>query len=452
MTNSQSASEVLAGWALELHSEDVPASVRSEAVRHILDAVGCGLAARRLGEAAAAVNVAKGLGTGDEATILDGTRTGAASAALANGALMHALDFDDTHTVSLIHATVAVLPAALAVAEEVGCSGFELVTAFVAGVEVVTRLGRVAPHRFHARGFHPTSVCGTFASALVASRLYRLDVDQTVNAIGIAGSLTAGSMEFLADGSSTKHLHPGWAGHAGVIAARLAANGATGPRTILEGDSGLYRAYIGSGLDIGALTWDLGSTWETKAVTIKPYPACQLSHAALDALGALGATAEVAAAVHFTLPEDAASIVCRPEEIKHSPRSAYDAKFSLQWCAAALLVDGSLTVDTFRPESINRPRVLALAHQISFETFDPGRPAAAAGASVELRTADGRALTAEVSESRGGATHPLDDAEVRRKFLSNAGAGHEEIAEDLLGLESLGSVARLTAHLARGAG
>src|SRR5215469_5224907 len=446
------ASRQLAGWTLGLEPGDVPAAVRAAAGRHVLDALGCALGARRSGEAEPALRVAERLAGPPEATIIGGPRTGAAAAALANGALVHALDFDDTHAGSLVHATAAVLPAALAAAEEAGASGADLLLAVVAGIEVVTRLGAAAPHAFHARGFHATSICGTFASALVCARLSGLAEDAAVDALGIAGSFAAGSLEFLADGSSTKQLHPGWAAHSGLVAARLAAAGASGPETILEGESGLYRSYLGRSLDPAQLTEGLGRRWETARLTIKPYPACQLSHASLDALRAVRVAAGDVAGIRFRLPEEAAGIVCRPEPAKVRPRSPYEAKFSLPWCAAALLLDGALGTGSFAPDRIERPEVLALAARVSHEAYDPGVPAAGAGGWVEVTLRDGTRLTGEVPTSRGGPENPFSEAEVLEKFRLNAGPGHEQVVDAVLRLESLASVAELGSLLGEPAG
>lgn len=447
-----SASRELVRWALGLRLADVPVEVRRTAARHVLDCLGCGLAARRLGEALPAVRVAEGLGGPPEATLLGGGRLGAPSAALANGALMHALDFDDTHADSLVHMTVSVLPAALAAAEERAAGGAELLTALVAGFEVVTRLGAAVRHGFHARGFHATSVCGSFASALAAARLYGLDEDAAVAALGVAGSFAAGSLEFLADGSSTKQLHPGWAAHAGLVAARLAAAGASGPETILEGEAGLYRAYAGQTVKPELLVRDLGQVWETARTTIKPYPACQLSHASLDALRSAGVRAADVAGLRFRLPEEAAAIVARPEAAKLRPRTPYEAKFSLQWCAAALLLDGELGVQSFAPERIGRPDVLELAGRVGFESYESDQPAAAAAGEVEVRLRDGSASSHRVAGSRGGPERPLPDDQLLAKFRLNAGPGSQGLAEAVLGLESLPSVAELGAALGEPAG
>ncbi len=402
-----------------------------------------------MGEAEPALAIAVGLGGPCEATVIGGDRTGAPSAALANGSLIHALDFDDTHADSLVHATVAVLPAALAAAEERETSGQQLLIAVIAGIEAVTRLGAAVPHGFHARGFHATSVCGTFASALAVSRLYGLNESAAVNALGIAGSFAAGSLEFLADGSSTKQLHPGWSAHSGLIASRLAAAGATGPATIFEGESGLYRAYVGRSVDAARLVTALGERWETERLTIKPYPACQLSHASLDALREAGVRAADVASIHFRLPDDAAAIVCSPESAKLHPRTPYEAKFSLQWCTAALLLDGTLGLESFAPGRIQEESILELAARVTFETYEPGVPAAAAGGRVEVSFRDGTTRTGAVSGSRGGPDHPLSDEQLLEKFQLNAGSGYERLAEAVLALDSLTSVTELTAQLGR---
>jgi 2-methylcitrate dehydratase PrpD len=443
-----SAARELASWGLGLQLADVPAAVRRTACRHVLDALGCGLGASRFGQAGPARYVAMQLGGPPEATVIGGGRAAAPNAALANGTLIHALDFDDTHAESLVHVTVAVLPAALAVAEECGATGADLLTAVIAGIEAVTRLGSVVRHGFHARGFHATSVCGTFASALAAARLYGLDEDAAVCALGIAGSFAAGSLEFLADGSTTKQLHPGWAAHSGVLAARLARAGQSGPETIFEGASGLFRSYLGQAVEAGRLTRGLGDRWETARITIKPYPACQLSHASLDALQTIGVQASEVSSIRFRLPEDAAEIVCRPEAAKRSPRTPYDAKFSLPWCAAALLVDGGLGTESFEPGRIQRPEVLELAARVGYETYDPGVAAADAPGRAEATLRDGATRVGEVGSSRGGPDDPLSEEQLLEKFRLNAGPGHEALAQKTLGLESLPSVADLAALIA----
>ncbi|KQW53680.1 2-methylcitrate dehydratase [Nocardioides sp. Root1257] len=410
----------LAAWALGLRSDELPAEVGVAARRHLLDGIGTAVAAARRGAAESALSVAAGLGGPPEATLLGrGVKVSAPAAALATGTLVHALDFDDTHAGGLVHATAVVLPAVLAVGEEVGATSDEALLAAVVGFETVCRIAGAAPHAFHQRGLHATLACGVFASALVTARLMRLDLATTVNALGIAGSSAGGLLEFLATGSSTKQLHPGLASQAGIIAARLAAAGADGPDSVLEGERGLYAALADGHADPALVTADLGIVWETTRITLKPYPACQLMHAALDAgrqvLPVSSAEIEeIAVEVH----PDSAAIVCTPDKV--DPRTAYDAKFSLPWSLAALLTDGAVTTDTYEPDSLGRSDVRALAARVRVTEVPDARVAADAPSRVTITLTDGRTLAGHVDRSAGAA---LD-----AKLAANVGSAQDAAA------------------------
>ena len=420
------ASRTLVDWAWTLDARDAPASARRAATRHLLDGLGTLVAAARLGAAPAALRVACELGGPPETTVPGlPERIGAPAGALALGTLLHALDYDDTHASGLVHATAGVLPALLAVGEQTGADGPALLAAALAGYEVVTRLGAATPHGFHARGFHATAVCGVFSSALVAARLAGLDRRQAVAALGIAGSQAAGSLEFLHSGGSTKQLHPGLAAQAGVFAARLAAAGADGPEAILEGDAGLYRLYADRDVAADAVTAGLGKRWEVERITVKPYPACQLSHASLDALAslALPSPSEIDELI-VTLPRESMPIVAEPEAAKVAPRTPYEAKFSVQWCAAVLVLDGRLDVASFAvaaPDRLDRDDARDLAERVRVVASDPGVAAADAPGHVEVRLRDGTTLVGAVDRSRGGPGAPLSDDELLVKFHANCG-------------------------------
>jgi 2-methylcitrate dehydratase PrpD len=418
----------LADWALGLTLERVPASARDAALRHLLDGVGNAIGSARTGAVEPAVAVAVGLGGPAEATILgSGSTVSAPAAALANGALVHGLDFDDTHAGGLVHATAVVLPAAFAVGEQVGASGQQVLTAAIAGYEAVCRIAMASPHGFHARGLHATHVAGTLAAALISARLMQLDTEQTTNALGIAGSASGGLLEFLNTGASTKQLHPGTASLNGVLAARLAAAGATGPDSVLEGQYGVYAALSARPADVASVTDGLGQRWEVEQITVKPYPACQLMHVTLDAVSAAvaaeGVTAADVAAITADVHPDSASIVCEPADVKLQPRSAYDAKFSLPWSVAALLIDGQVGVETYEPASIARPEVAELAKRVHSRITKADGVAADAAGNVVIELADGRKLTGAVSRSAGGPQTPLSDDALAAKFLANCGGG-----------------------------
>ena len=453
-----SLARALAGFGADLAFERIPPEVVASVRLRALDVLGIALAAST-GETAPALRGAlEGWAAGqDGPCTVVGTKLTAPAplAALANGALAHGLDFDDTHAASITHASAVVLPTVLALGEASGVDGRRVVTAAVAGLEAITRLGMAAPGAFHARGWHATAVCGAFAAALAAGRLEGLDAARLVAALGIAGSLASGLLEFLEDGSWVKRLHPGWAAHSGIVAAGLARGGFTGPATILDGRFGFYRTFLGVEPD-RAPFGTLGGEWETLRIGFKPYPCCHYNHAYLDCVLALrrahGLTPDAIAAVECRVPAGEVPIVCEPREAKLRPRTPYDAQFSLPYSVAAALVDGRVGLDTYAPERIADARVLALAARVAHaldpdSTFPDGFPGW-----VRVRLRDGRVLEAREPDGRGGPRRPLEPQAVVEKFRDNAAralpraavARVEDAALALDALADVGLLMRLT--------
>jgi 2-methylcitrate dehydratase PrpD len=445
--------ERLAAFTTHLACEAIPPDVVEAAKLHLLDALGCGLAAHALDVATAARAVAAEMGGTPEATVIGlGPSLPAAQAALANAMLCHGLDFDDTHADAVCHVTVVVGPAALAVAEARRCRGRDVLAALVGGSEVVARLGMAAAGAFHRRGFHPTSVCGVFGATAAAARLDGLDAGTATRALGIAGSLAAGLLAFLEDGAPAKPIHPGWAAHGAVMAARLAARGAAGPAAVLEGRYGLYDAFVGEARPaLERELADLGARWETRRIAVKPYPACHYAHGTLGAAeqatgGAALAPDEIAEVV-VTVPEAAVPIVLEPAAAKRAPRTDYEGKFSLPYSTAALLVRGAVGLETYTEKAIGDPVVLEVAGRVRYET----RPYPTAGRAfpggIRIRLRDGRTLEADCPYQKGAPENPLAPAEVRAKFRRNAGlalspeatAALETAVLGLDGVEDLGT-------------
>ncbi len=424
---AEPAARTLAEFSTGLTYDAIPEAVREKAVLHVLDAFGAGIAGLAMGEVPAARAVAEQMGGTPEATALGiGGRLPAGLAAFANAAAIHALDFDDTHDAALVHSSAVIGPVALACGEAWGADGREVVAAMVAGFELSSRIGLAGAGNLHVRGFHPTSVCGIFAGASIASRLRGLDIDVTTQALGISGSFGSGVLEFLADGSQTKPYHPAWASLGGVTAAGLAANGGEGPATILEGRFGFLPTHLNEGqYDVGALTAGLGSTWETMAVAIKPYPACHCTHTILDALRVIidrdGIAAGDVASITCRVPSEVAvRLVLEPTERKKAPANPYEAKFSLPFTIGAMLVHDHVGVDSFTEAAIVDPAVLAVAERVDYvvEPFPNGN-ADLAGA-ITVRTNDGRELVEEVLVPRGGSDNPMNGDQIKDKFRLNA--------------------------------
>jgi 2-methylcitrate dehydratase PrpD len=420
------AAERLAAFVTRLAFADIPDDVATAAKLQLLDTLGCGLAAHALGVATEGRSVMAEVGGVAQASVIGlARRLPAAHAAFANAMLCHGLDFDSTHADSVCHVGTVIGPAAVAVAEARGAGGRALITAMVAGNEVVTRLGMAASGAFHARGFHPTSVCGIFGGVVATAYLEGLDAGTTTSALGIAGSMASGILAYLDDGSPTKPIHPAWAADGAITATRLAAHGGRGPRSVLEGRFGLLDAFLGQrGAELDRQLADLGERWETRRVAYKAYPACHFMHgvltAASEAAGGHTFTADELAEVTVMVPPAAVPIVLEPAAAKQEPRTDYEGKFSLQYSTAALLVRGAVDVLTYSPKVMLDPVVLDVARRVRYETRDyPTYPGAFPGG-VRIRLRDDRVLAADCAYQKGSPDNPLSPAEVREKFRRNA--------------------------------
>ena len=419
--------EQLVHWAYDLRLEQVPPDVRQHTRLLTADAVGLALAAAPEAYARVVADVVREQMPGSEATLLGmGARASASGAALVNGALIHGLDFDDSHAGSIVHTTASVVPAALAAGEAARSTGAEVHRAAIVGLEVAARVGLGAAGEFHKRGFHITSLAGTFAAALCGSLLWGLSREQAVHALGIAGSQASGLREAYlgGEGTWTKRLHPGWAAHAGLVAALLARKGFTGPSTVFEGRFGFYRAHVGDRFDVQRAGAGLGREWEIRRIGFKAYPCGIVIHAFLDSLKALQrqrpfTPADVARVVCHIHPE-ARQTVCLPREDKLRPKNGYHAKFSLPVCAALVLADGDVTVTSFSDGRLSDPALLALAERVE-DVEDPRSPYPASYPGwVEVFLKDGTHLEHRTPHPRGSLDNPMGEEDVRAKFMGCA--------------------------------
>jgi 2-methylcitrate dehydratase PrpD len=434
------AAQRLAEFTTTLTLDDIPDDVAEHAKLHLLDTLGCGLAAHATGVAGEGRQAMAELGGDAQATVIGReTRLPAPNAAFANAMLCHGLDFDDTHSDSVSHVSTVSCPAALAVGEAHGLAGGEVLAAIVGANEAITRIGAAASGLFHARGFHPTAICGIFGATCVASRLTGSDPRTAASALGIAGSMASGLFAYLQDGTATKPIHPAWAAHGGILASRLAALGAEGPPSVIEGKFGLYHAFLGAErgeIDIDAQLADLGSRWETPRIAYKPFPVCHFMHgslgAAADALAGRTLSPEEIADVIVTVPAAGVSLVLEPADQKKLPRSDYEGKFSLQYSVASMLVRGHVAVSDFTDDAIADPAVLAVAAKVRYETPEyPSYPQAFPGG-ARVTLADGTTLEADFPYQKGGPENPMSADEVREKFRANAALALPAEAVDAL--------------------
>jgi 2-methylcitrate dehydratase PrpD len=425
-TTTPTVAQVLAGFVHELRYEQIPERVAARARHLLLDASGIAFASGRFDFARRTLKAMRGLGgAGDAVVIGFPDRLPFRDAATVNGVLVHGLDYDDTHLGGVIHPTASLLPTILAVGARQRASGAAALAAYVAGVEVVARLGAVAKGGFHQVGFHPTGLVGAFGCTLAAGRLMGLDKAQLTAAQGIVLSQASGSLEFLEDGAWNKRLHPGWAAVAGITAAALAQQGFVGATNVYEGRFGLFPSHLQAQFDpanLALATADLGQAWELMNVAVKPFPACHFTHAFADAAIALrrekldpDAVREIRALV----PAEVVKTVCEPVAGKQRPANAYDAQFSVPYVVATALRHGRFGLAELTDEAIRDPATLALAERTTYE-IDPhsGFPRYYSGELV-IATKDGRVLRHREAQNRGCADRPIGEADILAKFADN---------------------------------
>ncbi|KMO12127.1 MmgE/PrpD family protein [Methylobacterium platani] len=402
----------------------LPPEVAATARLHLLDAVGVGLASAGSEAGAPYRRYAAGLGPASASLIGIPGRVAPAAAALVNGGLMHGLEFDDTHTGSIVHGSAVLAPAALAAAQAAGASGPALSTAYALGWEVLIRIGLAAPGAFQALGFQVTSVGGALVAALVAAELAGLTEDEAVAAMGIGLSGASGVFEFLTNGASVKSLHPGLAAQAGLNAADLARAGLTGPETAFEGRCGLFAAFAGDARLAGAFAAaldGLGTQWHLPQAAFKFHPCCHYLHPFIEAAGILaerGVGADDVAALTCRVPAGAAPIICEPWDAKQAPASGHAARWSLPVAVAARLVEGKVDLATF--EAPVSAAVLALARRIAWEPLDGARFPQVFEAEIVAETRNGARHEIRVDDVYGNAGRPAGDDAVRGKFRRNA--------------------------------
>ena len=388
------------------------------------------------------------LGSGRKEAVVIGTtlRLSHEYAAMANGISSHALELDDVNNEASHHPGVVVFPVALALCEKLGLDARRLCEAVTAGYEVMVRIGKgAAPVHHYARGFHPTGTCGAFGAAAAAARLLSLDEAGTVNALGIAGSQCSGSMEYLTRGAWTKRFNPGWAAHAGIIAASLAREGFTGPDTIIEGKNGFLHAHSNSPEPHRVLE-GLGRSFEILRTSIKPYACCRYMQSPIDGVH------KIAQEQHLK-PDDGDQmeigvlkagfgLVAEPIEAKRNPVGTVDAQFSMPFGAAAAVLYGKVHLEQLTPDKLTSPDLKSLMQRVRCvqdpeleKEFPRKWPAR-----VRIFTRDGRRFETFVEYPRGDPENPLSWDEIIEKFHALAApvfsdARRDEIVRRVRGIE-----------------
>jgi len=420
-----SVAETLADKIVAVRAGALPATTTRKCEDLLIDVVGLCVTARNEDYVKSALS---GCDDDGPCTVIGHKRMlTAAGAAFVNGTAAHGEDFDDTFEGGPVHAGAVIVPAVLAACERQNPDGRMALIGIAVGTEVLCRLSLVVPKAVHKAGFHPTAIFGAMGAAAGVGAALGLNARQIVDALGIAGSMAGGIIEYLAEGAWTKRMHAGWAAQSGIRAALLAQAGFVGPRTVFEGVHGLFHGFAHTTKgDYDALTGDFGTRWVTDTLAFKPYPCGTMAQPYIDCakrLAARGVKADDIAEIVCEVAEGTVHRLWEPLADKQRPRNGYGAKFATPYLLATGFVHGGVGLAAFTEKAIGDRDVLALAAKVKF-VIDPQNPYPA-NYTGHIRAAmkDGSVIEERQPHMRGGAQEPLTRQDVTDKFALNAQHG-----------------------------
>jgi 2-methylcitrate dehydratase PrpD len=417
---------VIAKNVVNLKYEDIPGEVTEVTKRCILDILGTTMAGSTEGQGCKQiVDLVKEWGGKEESTVLGfGVKAPCWMAAFANGAMCHALDYDDAFDTGFLHATITTVPPAFAIAERVGkVTGKEFITAITSGNDLITRLG-LALNKHpggYGRDWSPTSVFGRFSAAAACGRLLRLDQNQMADALGIAFTQVAGTLQTsFGPGAMIRGLYASFVGQQGVMAALLAQKGITGCKAPFEGKAGLFNVYFDGKYNEDLLIGELGKRFEGVNVAFKPWPSCRVSHAYIEATLSLVQKHHIHADDIEEIKVyvgDLAQPLCEPIERRRKPEMVSEAKFSIPFIVASAIVRGSPVIAHFTAEGFKDAATLRLAQKVTAQ-FAPelDKRDCMPPALIEMKNRAGRVYSEKVEIAYGNPQKPIRVEDLTAKF------------------------------------
>lgn len=437
--------------AYEIDYNDLGQSVIDISKKFILDVIGCILGARDIQSSKVMTRTVLALGGEPESTVMGyDKKTNAPLAALINGTAGHAFDMDDDHREGTLHSSVVLLPSVLSIAEKIGATGKELITAFALGSEHMIRLGESFLGKSYYQGFHPTGTTGVFGAALGVGKIMKMSPQELVCSLGIAGSQAAGLLEWKEDGTWTKRLQAGHPAMCGVLSALLAKQGYTGPATIFEGNDGFERAYsYHDQYDVNKIADGFGSQWELLINSIKPHAccrfACPIADAALQvARNNLIPISDIET-INVRCNDWMIKVLGNPPDRKYRPQTVVDAQFSMPYVVAVSMVHKRASVPEFTDDMIFDKDVLDVANKVTWELdeeFEKLYPKVYPAA-IKVTTKNGITYEAQIDYPKGDPENPLTEEELVGKFklLASATLPDEKIEKIISTISSLEEVA-----------
>ena len=422
--------EEFSSWSKNLKVKDIPEKTKLTLQFLLKDICGIILSARNEDYVKSLVESYKG--SGNLISLGHSERFDLFSSAIIAGTAAHGEDFDDTFEGNPMHVGATMIPAMLSAAQKFNLDGDQILKGLAVGSELICRLALVAPTAMHKQSFHPTAVCGTFGVAAGLSSVLDLSEKQMVSALGVAGSFTSGIIEYLAEGSWTKRVHPGWSANSGMNATLIAKSGFYGPRTVFEGKHGFFEAFALKEIerDYSHLTDRLGKRWENQNLAFKPFACGTMAQPFVDCaikirkkIKNLNEISSITAKVG----EGTVHRLWEPLKEKRQPSTPYSAKFSVPYCVAVGFIRGDAGLNEFNEKSINDKEILNLASKVNYE-IDPNNeyPKNYTGTLI-CKTSDN-----EFSEHqpcfRGGIREPLTKDDIDKKY--NANLNYSKISEE----------------------
>ena len=433
--NYTSIAENYSEWAFNLKNNDIPESVQQKLQIIVMDSIGLMASAKKEPYVVSLIDALKEIG--DCVLVGHDQKTSPFNASIINGTSVHGEDFDDTFEGTPVHVGAVMVPAMLSVVQTNNLSGQDFLRGLAIGSELICRLALVAPTAVHRQGFHPTAIFGAFGSSIGISSVIGSDIKQMSSALGIVGSMASGIIEYLAEGTSTKRLHPGWAAGCGYQSANIAKSGFLGPRTVFEGKHGAFSSFAKDTIepDFSHITDQLGSRWECTNLAIKPYACGTMAQPFIDCAIKLRDKIENIEEIEKIVAQVGEGTVHRlwePLEEKQKPSSPYGAKFSVPYCIAVGLLDGVAGLKEFTDNRLKDLELITLTSKISYEINPNDEYPKNYSGNIKIFKKNGDILSANQPCLRGGKKDPLSFEEVKQKFHANlnfAGIKKDEIAK-----------------------
>jgi len=413
------ATSSVVNFIVDTKLDDIPGDVRHLGKRAILDTLGVSLAGCNDESIQILVAALEGrLGNAQASLLGIGRHTDSLSAALINGTMAHALDFDDVNDSCMGHPSAPVLPAAIALGEEHNSSGADLLEAFLIGFEVQCKLGSALGKSHYGKGWHATATLGTMGAAAASAKIMGLDKKATETTLGIAASLASGIR--INFGTMTKPLHVGEAARNGVLAALLASKGFTAAANIFDHPADFGQVFSEDGMDKSYLVESMGAPWDIQSpgITVKKYPSCNKTHRTLDAMLDL-------VSAHHPVPEEVSKVVITipPGEdvplIYSKATTGLEGKFSMHFCMASAIVDGEIGFNTFEMSQVARKEVQHLSDKVTVVTDHTQTPVVIdSGGHVDVSVImqNGQTFDRSIEKATGTPTYPLSDHDLQEKF------------------------------------